>query len=176
MSTFSIRDSGRVSLVKNPFEHMKIFFTRKDTDFFPTLFLPLCAHTSLNLRIMRLIVRSISSSLSSNLDEQELLIWWSNSSVDGQLRKRSSGRFVGSALEGNSGLSSFCNFLTFSGVKSDISGGEEGSSPASWLSWIWLSFNLSFPKVPMASNVCGQSLNSSPDCCLAWWTAKSLVQ
>lgn len=165
----------------NPLWQTNIFLRRKDIDFLPITFLLLSVQISLYLRIIMLIVRSISSSLSSELVETELLIRRSTSKLEGQFRNLSKGRSVGSlsvlddGLRVRSFLSSFCSFPTSSWVKSERSGDEDRFSRGSWVSWFAVSLKSLFPKVPIASNPLGQSLNSSLDSCLAWQSGEHKV-
>ena len=169
--TFSILDSWSVSLKlgagANPLLHTNIFLSRKDNDLFPMFFFPWSVQTSLHLPRITLMVLSISSSLSSESLHNVAEILLSTSKLDGQLRNLSNGSSAisFSTLEAgfldNSFVSSFCNFPISSGVKSSNSSDEDGSS---WWGGFWLSgfsFRSLFPKVPIASNPWGQSLNSS---------------
>lgn len=173
--TFSILDSWSVSLKlgagAKPLLQTNIFLRRKEIDFFPITFLLLSAQMSLHLSSMTLIVRSISSSLWSESLQRALLILRSTSKLDGQLRNLSNGRsaicFSTFGLR-KSFINSCCNFPTSSGVKSTISSDEEGPSWVFWLSGF--SFKSLFPKVPIASNPWGQSLNSSRGSCFTWST------
>lgn len=175
--TFSILDSCRVSLklgggigVK-PVLQTNNFLRRKEIDFFPIAFFLLSAQMSLHLPMIRLMVLSISSSLSSESLESGLLILLSTSKLEGQLRNLSNGRsatcFSAFGFRDKSFVNSFCSLPTSSGEKSTISSEEDGfSSSISRLSESSLISLL--PNVPIASNPWGQSLNSSRDSCFLW--------
>lgn len=115
----------------------------------------------------------MSSSLWSSAESEQraLLFLRSTSKLDGQFRNLSNGRSAVSfsmfGFRVRSFVNSLCNLPTSSGVKlSSISSDEVGSSWISWLSAAF-SFKSLFPKVPIASNPWGQSLNSSRGSCFA---------
>lgn len=148
-----------------------IFFRRKEIDL-RRILLPLSIKASLAL--LRIILASLMFAIRST------------SKLEGQLRNLLSGRLALSSpvISGASGfgfglcfssfVSSFCSLVTSSRVKSckswDVSSSWSSSSEDSSSCCVVSCFSLIslFPKVPMASKACGQSLNSSFRSSLHW--------